>query len=133
MHAGCFAGQIGAIIVWLVTCAATEGDINVDNLGADYPMLAGNVTALGLSLIVTTALSFAMPQNFDWEVMKNGIKMIEQDGTDKLAKEGEDSEDALRDALKYALFLMFSAPNWGFGLFSLGLVFSDWHGTDTLT
>lgn len=88
-----------AIIAWLVTCRITEGDINVDNLGADYPMLAGNVAALGVSLIVTTILSFAMPQDFDWDIMRNGIAMVEDDGTDKLA---EDSAEGLKKALTYA-------------------------------
>lgn len=94
--------MVGALIAWLVTCAAHVGDINVDNLGTDYPMLAGNVTALGLSCIVTSVLSYAMPQNFDWDVMRQGIHMIEVDGTDKLAAEGEDSEEGLHSALKCA-------------------------------
>jgi hypothetical protein len=90
------------VICWLVTCAVMEKEINVDNLGKDYPMLAGNVAALGVSCIVTTVLSYAMPQNFDWQVMREGIHMIELDGTEKLADEGKDSEEGLRDALRCA-------------------------------
>lgn len=98
---GAVTGQIGALVAWLVVCKAYEGDINVDNLGADYPMLAGNVTALGLSLIVTTVVSYIYPQDFDWNIMKERIRMIEQDGTDKLAEAGKDSEEGLRDALRF--------------------------------
>ena len=98
--AGSVSGLLGALIAWLVTCKATEGEINVDNLGANYPMLAGNVTALGLSTIVTAVLSFAFPQNFDWEAMRSGIRMIEADGTDALAETGEDSEEGLGKALR---------------------------------
>ena len=188
--------MVGAIIAWLVTCASLYDEVNVDNLGKDYPMLAGalscgssapspsscdlcaaadrpctyaarrtacwcsaasqtwlaaagpavaprasehampaqhlracasrtcvsqlciqvhamcaqmratcvagNVTALGFSLIVTTVLSFAFPQNFDWDVMRTGIRMIEMDGTDALATSGEDSAEALEGALKCA-------------------------------
>eukprot|EP00892_Ulva_mutabilis_P007270 jgi/Ulvmu1/4915/UM201_0007.1 len=100
---GAAAGQISAIICWLVVCKAEQGEINVDNLGADYPMLAGNVAALGVSCIVTTVLSFVAGEDFDWDIMRNGIKMIEYDGTDKLADEGSDSFEALERALKFTV------------------------------
>lgn len=68
---------------------------------SDYPMLAGNVAALGVSCIVTTIMSYAAGMDFDWDIMRNSIKMIEYDGTDKLAEEGEDSFESLERALKY--------------------------------
>jgi Na+/proline symporter len=41
--AGAGTGQIAALICWLVTCASLyDGKINVDNLGQNYPMLAGS-------------------------------------------------------------------------------------------
>ena len=97
--AGAATGQVAAIICWLVTGSQTEGAITVDNLGADFPMLAGNVAALGVSSIVTSILSFTHGEAFDWEVMRQGIRMIESDGTDKLAQEGADSVEGLNDAL----------------------------------
>lgn len=105
IRAGAATGQIAALICWLVTCSQTEGAINVDNLGADYPMLAGNVAALGVSLIVTTILSYTHGEDFDWEIMRQGIRMIEVDGTDKLADEGADSAEGLDKALTYAFCL----------------------------
>lgn len=107
---GAAAGQISAIICWLVVCKTEEGEINVDNLGADYPMLAGNVAALGVSCIVTSILSFVAGEDFDWDVMRNGIKMIEYDGTDKLADEGSDSFESLERALKYAALRTIICP-----------------------
>ena len=100
--AGAVSGQLGAIVVWLITCKAYYGSVNVKNLGGDYPMLAGNVTALGLSLIVTTAVTFIKPDNYDWDNMRTGIRMIEVDGTDLLKVSGEDSEEGLHKALKCA-------------------------------
>ena len=94
--------MLGALIAWLVTCRASIGELSVDNLGENYPMLAGNVTALGLSLIVTTILSFVFPQNFDWDVMRHGIRMVELDGTDALKTSGEDSKEGLGRALRCA-------------------------------
>lgn len=102
LAAGAAAGQASAIICWLVVCKVEQGEINVDNLGADYPMLAGNVAALGVSCIVTSIMSYVAGEDFDWEIMRNSIKMIEYDGTDKLAEEGQDSFEALERALKYA-------------------------------
>ena len=61
-------------------------------------MLAGNVTSLLGSVLITTIISYAAPQNYDWESMKN-IEMIEEDGTDKLAEGGEDSREGLIRAL----------------------------------
>jgi hypothetical protein len=90
LFAGAVSGQIAALVAWLVTCQAYYGTIDIDTLGGDYPMLAGNVCALGVSAIVTTIFSFAMPENFDWDIMRNGIEMVEQDGTDKL-DDGRDS------------------------------------------
>lgn len=98
--AGAAVGQVSAIICWLVVCKIEHGDINVDNLGLDYPMLAGNVAALGVSCIVTTIMSYVAGEDFDWDIMRNSIKMIEYDGTDKLADEGQDSFESLERALK---------------------------------
>jgi hypothetical protein len=102
LHAGAVTGQIGAVIAWLVTCKAYYHKIDVDSLGGNYPMLAGNVTALGLSLIVTTVLSCIFPQNFDWEKMRTGIRVVEIDGTDALKTSGEDSKEGLQEALRCA-------------------------------
>lgn len=110
--AGAAAGQVAAIICWLVVCQTEMGEINVDNLGADYPMLAGNVAALGVSCIVTTIMSFVAGEDFDWDIMRNGIKMIEYDGTDKLADEGQDSFEALERALKYVSLPCLFAVLW---------------------
>jgi hypothetical protein len=37
--------------------------------------LTGNVTALGASLIVTVVLSYIYPQDFDWQIMREGIRV----------------------------------------------------------
>jgi len=50
----------------------------VATLGGNYPMLAGNLTAIFLSGFIHFVVSKASPQNYDWESMKN-IKLIEDD------------------------------------------------------
>jgi len=105
---GAISGQLAAVVAWLITCQAYYGEINIDTLGGDFPMLAGNVTALGFSCIVTVIVSYIAPQNYDWETMKN-IEMLEDDGTDKLAEDGEDSREGLLKALACATALTASA------------------------
>lgn len=43
---------------------AYYGKINIDNLGGDYPMLAGNITSIMSSLIICGLMSLWRPQNY---------------------------------------------------------------------
>lgn len=55
-------GQVFAVATWLVVCATEfDGKINVDNLGDEYPMLAGNMVAICLSGIIMVVLSILYP------------------------------------------------------------------------
>jgi hypothetical protein len=54
------------------------GKITIDTLGGDYPMLAGNVVAIGFSGILCTIISLIKPQNYDWTLMKE-IPLVEED------------------------------------------------------
>ncbi|KAH9897323.1 Sodium:solute symporter family-domain-containing protein [Xylariomycetidae sp. FL2044] len=64
-------GLICALISWTVTCAKLyDGVLNVDNLGSNYPMLAGNVVALCSPLIFVPILTFVFgADNYDWASM----------------------------------------------------------------
>jgi hypothetical protein len=52
--------------------------LTINSLGGDFPMLAGNVVAIGFSGLVCVVLSLIKPQNYDWALMKE-IPMIESD------------------------------------------------------
>lgn len=56
----------------------STGVLTIDSLGGDFPMLAGNVVAIGFSGLVCVVLSLIKPQNYDWALMKE-IPMIESD------------------------------------------------------
>eukprot|EP01025_Chloroclados_australasicus_P032562 TRINITY_DN329_c0_g3_i3.p1 TRINITY_DN329_c0_g3~~TRINITY_DN329_c0_g3_i3.p1 ORF type:complete len:665 (-),score=74.41 TRINITY_DN329_c0_g3_i3:419-2413(-) len=99
---GAIIGMICAFIAWLSQCAREYDDINVDNLGENFPMLAGNVVAIGMSGIICTAYSLRYPHNFDWAKLKE-IPLIEQDGSADLAEEGEDSAEGLLGALRFTV------------------------------
>eukprot|EP01025_Chloroclados_australasicus_P054480 TRINITY_DN645_c0_g1_i2.p1 TRINITY_DN645_c0_g1~~TRINITY_DN645_c0_g1_i2.p1 ORF type:complete len:669 (-),score=98.15 TRINITY_DN645_c0_g1_i2:461-2467(-) len=100
---GAIVGMICAFIAWLSQCSREfDGEINVDNLGSNFPMLAGNVAAICASGIVCTIYSLIFPDDFDWAKLKE-IPMIEQDGSADLAEEGEDSAEGLLGALRFTV------------------------------
>lgn len=71
------SGLVGAVFTWLLVAGLESGELTVDSLGKDYPMLSGNVVAICLSLIVCTISGFVKPQNFDWNEFDK-ITMIEK-------------------------------------------------------
>lgn len=64
-------GLICALIAWTVTCAKEyDGVLNVDNLGSNNPMLAGNVVALLSPLIFVPVFTFVFGSDkYDWASM----------------------------------------------------------------
>ncbi|CAN0239790.1 unnamed protein product [Scytosiphon promiscuus] len=76
--AGAILGQICAVIGWLVSAQALEGEITLASTGANYPMLTGNLIAICFSGIVCTVISLADPDDYDWESTRN-IAMVEAD------------------------------------------------------
>ena len=78
----------------------------MDTLKGNYPMLAGNVMAIGMSGIVCAVMSKMNPQNFDLTTLKDGIALID----DKLPDLGDEEKDEERlvAALKWI-------TKWGVG------------------
>lgn len=64
-------GLCCALIAWTVTCAKEfDNVLNVDNLGSNNPMLAGNVVALLSPLIFVPFFTFVFgADNYDWSSM----------------------------------------------------------------
>ncbi|RYO81177.1 hypothetical protein DL763_008661 [Monosporascus cannonballus] len=64
-------GLICALIAWTVTCYNQfDGVLNVDTLGSDMPMLAGNVVALLSPLIFVPLFTYSFgADNYDWASM----------------------------------------------------------------
>merc|ERR1711966_204508 len=117
--AGAIVGQVCAMITWIV-CSTFErdadgkhGTVDLDTLGGNYPMLAGNVMAIGMSGIVCAVISMMNPQNFDFNTLKDGIALID----DKLPElDPEENDQAMLDAsLKWI-------TKWGVG-FTVVMIF----------
>ncbi|KAK2595219.1 urea active transporter [Conoideocrella luteorostrata] len=71
-------GLCCALIAWTVTCATEfNGVLNVDSLGSNNPMLAGNVVALLSPIVFVPILTFVFgADNYDWASMA-AIKQVE--------------------------------------------------------
>jgi len=94
---GAVVGQWCAIITWLVCAKGLYGEVTVATTGMDYPMLAGNLVALFFSAMITAAVSWMYPQDFDWALLKE-IPMVDQDPNEDIMA-GEDSPEELTKAL----------------------------------
>ncbi len=57
-------------------------DINLANTGKDYPMLAGNLASILISMFVCVAVSLIKPDEkpYDWESTRN-LAMVEEEFT----------------------------------------------------
>jgi hypothetical protein len=94
---GAFAGNICALIVWIIHAANTcepNGycGVSASTLGTLEPQLSGNLTAILSSGLICTIFSILKPQNYDWAQLNAGIKLVESAqvlGTDELAASPE--------------------------------------------
>jgi len=120
---GAVVGNIGSVIAWIVVAAAENDGMvcggnncvengKVDTLGTLKPQLSGCLTAILLSAIVCTIVSFAKPQNFDWKIFNEKIKLIDDDGgsaTSSAVPDWEMSEEFLNSAKAWII-------KWGGGV-----------------
>lgn len=61
---GCALG----VTSWLVSAAALNGgSVTIATTQQDYPMLIGNVTSLGLSMIISISGSLIWPENYSFD------------------------------------------------------------------
>ncbi|KAL2444764.1 putative urea active transporter 1 [Exophiala dermatitidis] len=69
--AGALSGLAAGLIAWLVETKVYYGEFTIATTGSSYPTLAGNMAAVLTGLIVTTVISWARPDNFDWSVTRD--------------------------------------------------------------
>lgn len=101
-----WVGQSCAVITWIVAANIDKGEVSIDTLGGNYPMLAGNLVAILFSGFIHVVWSLIFPQNYDWQSMKD-IKLIEDD------QSGLDIQLYDPEELKAAYNWIFK---WGIGL-----------------
>ncbi|KAK6204468.1 urea permease [Scheffersomyces amazonensis] len=74
---GSIGGMVLAFIVWLVTCKAYLGEINVTNLSNTWVSFAGNLTALFAGGIIAIVSSLIKPANFNFDDTRNRTSLVE--------------------------------------------------------
>ncbi|MEO9363414.1 MAG: sodium/solute symporter [Nitrososphaera sp.] len=121
-------GLACGIGAWLATANALYGEITIATTGQNTPLLIGNVTAISVGALVSIAGSLLRPENFNFEVMKQRIlvvddrirSMIEHDTDEKFLK------GAARFSYKYAIALtLILVAVWPLPLYFSGYVFSS--------
>ena len=105
---GAITGLILGLVTWIATASGLEGKVNIDTLGMNYPMLAGNVVAICSSGLVHAAMSFMAPQNFDFSTLNARIQLI-----DDTLPAFEDDEDSNPKVLEEH-FKWIQKWGWGF-------------------
>jgi SSS family transporter len=64
---GTLTGEVCAIVAWLVSAATLEGELSIDTTNANNPLLAGNLIAVLLPVLIIVPWSLIAPDNYDWE------------------------------------------------------------------
>lgn len=71
-------GSITAIASWLGSAHALEGSVTVLSTSQTIPLVIGNAVSLGAGVVYSVILTYLLgPQNFDWEILKTGVKVID--------------------------------------------------------
>jgi len=76
---GCVFGLVAGIAVWLGVTQSLFGVITIKTTFDNYPMLAGNLTALVGSGLVTVIISLINPDNFDFNETKTKLQQLTDD------------------------------------------------------
>merc|ERR1712232_627325 len=98
-----WGGMMLAVLTWIIAASIQSGEVSIDTLGKNEPMLAGNVVAIGSSGIIHVLFSLAKPDNYDFKTMGE-IAMLEDD------TRGLDPEDFEEASLNQASTLV---QRWG--------------------
>lgn len=103
---GSVLGMFLAIAVWLITCKAYLGEINVVNLSNRWVSFAGNATALFLGGFFSIGFSLIWPDDFDWDNIRNRTILVEKGENSKIVKdpsESDTSEEQKKDETHVSL------------------------------
>jgi Na+/proline symporter len=85
-------GKVVALIVWMSVAGGQEGAVNLTTLGMLDPQTYGGLAALLASGLVCAVGCVVAPQNFDWNVLIDGIALVGGDGGETANVKGEDWE-----------------------------------------
>ncbi|QKX57670.1 uncharacterized protein TRUGW13939_04788 [Talaromyces rugulosus] len=67
---GAIGGLCAGITAWLVEAKVYYGELSIATTGGSYPTLAGNMAAVTTGLILSVAVSYTKPDDFDWSITR---------------------------------------------------------------
>lgn len=103
---GALSGLAVGIISWLSVAKTYYGEITIASTGSPFPTMAGNMSSFLVGLIVSVAVSYIKPDDFDWAITRaintemplEGLPVVattEQDAVDvKTEKDHGSPEDS---------------------------------------
>lgn len=62
------------LIAWFVKAHTEYGEITIDTLSGNLPLVAGNMMSLCGPIILTPLVTYLRPEDFDWSLFKTQIK-----------------------------------------------------------
>merc|ERR1712151_1250076 len=90
--AAAWGGMLLAVSSWLSVAAMQYGELSLETLGQNEPMLIGNVVAIASSGLIHVGFSLAWPQDYDFasmgeiEVLDEDLDTVSQEGVEVLAE-----------------------------------------------
>jgi len=87
-----WGGMIAALVAWIATAASEGGEVSIDTLGLLNAQTAGGLVALLASILIASIGMCVAPSGFDWQIMREGIKLVGGDGGENAKVLGEDWE-----------------------------------------
>ncbi len=79
-------GLVCGVVAWITSASLASGEITIASTGSLTPLLVGNITAIVTSLAITVIGSLAIPESFDFRILKQKILLV---------------DDKVRSMLKY--------------------------------
>lgn len=98
---GAVGGLFLGVLTWILVANGESGEVTVDSLGGDYPMLFGNIVSILSSGLICGAVTAYAPEDYDFEGTRN-IKIVDG-GEVKYADESETDPEKLSAAYTLAI------------------------------
>ena len=130
-YAATIASIIGlgcGVTVWLGYAYATSGEISLASTSNMFALLAGNLTSILTSLIITVIGSLFRPENFNFSKLKHEIFVVDEQIRKRLEK--ETNEESLKNASKFSMrygltLTLILVVVWPIPLFLSNYVFTE--------
>ena len=80
-------GLVCGVVVWLGFAFQSSGDISINSTSQLTPLLAGNLTSILSSLVITLVGSLLKPENFNFDQLKHKIIVYDEKSRRRIEKD----------------------------------------------